>query len=209
MPITQSRMLELLDAAHDYQQALQQVAEFVEQQQRHVEAGRITPEQAYQQIAIAVQPSFLLQEPVLSPTILILEAKHFKAFRKKNDSAKESMRRARAGLPRTPSKFSHSNNAPESIRAVHAQTQKRHESTATANRSAQARELSWAARSAAAREAAGQAEDLDESEDFIIDSVEPTTSPPAPAIDVSDDEIERFTAQAIAEAEYQERYGKK
>jgi hypothetical protein len=87
MPITQNRMLALISACQDYQQALLELG------QRLITAlGEGTPETLE---PLAEQPQLLLRRPVETTTTLRLEIAHFKRNERRNVRIAEKMRRKR------------------------------------------------------------------------------------------------------------------
>lgn len=95
MPITQSRMLSLLAAARDYQQALARVTDYIDQSINDISRGRKTPEQALNSILANSRPGLLLMHPTESPTVLQLETVHFTRERKRNERKAEKARENR------------------------------------------------------------------------------------------------------------------
>lgn len=104
MPITQARMLSLLAAAQDYQQAFQTIMEKAEHIRSYLLARQITPEQACEQYEKATLPLLLLQYPYDSPVVLRFESLHFAKEKKRNDrkaaKARENRLADSTGQPR-------------------------------------------------------------------------------------------------------------
>lgn len=120
MPITQSRMLQLLHAAQDYQQGFNDTFQALADHAAMVRDGKETVEEGFSHITQSLRPEFLLARPLESPSILILETKHFKTFARKNVKSAAWQREKRellaAGLPiPPPKKTAHKRTAPASI----------------------------------------------------------------------------------------------
>lgn len=104
MPITQSRVLSILGAAQDYQQAALQIIDFIAQQVDNVQSGKLTAEQAFRLIAIDATPQLILKYPNESEQVLRDELKHFRRHVRENTRKAEKMRINREcdklGIPR-------------------------------------------------------------------------------------------------------------
>ncbi len=96
MPITQNRMLLLLKAAQDYQQALESVIENLNQQSHMVSTGQRTLESAWELAVIGINPIILLSDPVQSAKTIMAEAIHFNANHAQNVKKAEKARISRA-----------------------------------------------------------------------------------------------------------------
>lgn len=121
MPITQSRMLDLLHAAQDFQQAFDDMFRYIGQQRERVEQQQITKEQAFDNLAFQVKPEYMLSRPMESPVTVLLETKHFSMFARKNEKSAKWQRSKREALaigappPEHRAKTAHSNTAPAHI----------------------------------------------------------------------------------------------
>lgn len=97
MPITQSRVIAIISAALDYQQASTAFTAVIRQQGRHVASGRMTPAEALEAIlAYAEQPTGFLQRPIESATTIAVEHRHFTSHARANAYAADRMARSRA-----------------------------------------------------------------------------------------------------------------
>ncbi len=96
MPITQDRMLSLLAAGEDYQQALERYWVVAQSTRQRVAAGQITAQQGFDLLAIETRPEWLLKYPYDSPAVLKLEHLHFKRESKRNKRKAEKARENRA-----------------------------------------------------------------------------------------------------------------
>lgn len=97
MPITQNRILALIDAARDYQQAWRKAVQFFAGQASAIQAGLTTHEQAWAQLAIIMQSHIALESPITTTETLARETEHFRtAFKKNIQSAK--WQRTKRGL---------------------------------------------------------------------------------------------------------------
>ena len=94
MPITQERMLALIYAAADFEQAYEKFRQFTILQNQHVKAGRVSAETAIQLCADAVELHHFLVRPVESQLTIRQEAKHFTAS-KQRENARRAARQAR------------------------------------------------------------------------------------------------------------------
>lgn len=114
MPITQSRMIALIQAAQDYQRALDQVTEMIEMQRQLVEEGQRTHQQACEILFLSAHAKFLLSQPVESALTILAEARHFKLNQRRNDrkAAKARDRRSPGLRPQ------YSTTAPRSIHSA-------------------------------------------------------------------------------------------
>lgn len=95
MPITQARMLSVLAAARDYQQALNRVGDYIEQSLLEHEKGRLTIEQCITRILTHSRPSLLLAHPEQSYEVISKETAHFSRERRRNERKAEKLREDR------------------------------------------------------------------------------------------------------------------
>ncbi len=95
MPITQARMLSLLAAAEDYAQAMNRFARIANITKARVESGQISPESAFDLIAVESLQS-LLEHPMESNTVIKMERFHFNKEAKRNARKAEKMAENRA-----------------------------------------------------------------------------------------------------------------
>lgn len=104
MPITQARMISLIGAAQDYQQALARLAERIEQYGLDTERGTISHRQALEILRLESQPHLVLSFPLESPVIIGTEAKHFKLNGRRNArkaaNLRENREHEKLGLPK-------------------------------------------------------------------------------------------------------------
>ena len=104
MPITQERILSLLAAAVDYQQALERYWIIAQSTRQRVGAGQLTPQQGFDLLAIETRPEWLLQHSYDSPAVIKLEQLHFKREAKRNTrkaaKARENRDADKRGEPR-------------------------------------------------------------------------------------------------------------
>lgn len=83
MPITQDRMLALISAAADYQQALQRACKFVSDAQHSIRLGA-DPIETVEELAGLIKEAGLLRNPLKSHSTILLEEQHFKKEKHKN-----------------------------------------------------------------------------------------------------------------------------
>lgn len=96
MPITQDRMLALIDAADDYRYALEGLIEQIET----IRAAKAANQDYREAIAFLLQPpriASMLHDPVRTATTLATERAHFKAAKNRNIRHADYLRRKRAG----------------------------------------------------------------------------------------------------------------
>ena len=98
MPITQPRMLSLINAAQDYQKALQRLCQEINLQSQLYPKD---PQLSYL-AALAIEAS-LLDSPTESPKAIALEVVHFQRVWKRNNrtAIKQAQRRGRSITTRT------------------------------------------------------------------------------------------------------------
>lgn len=105
MPILQSRMIALIDAGKDYQQALRKLIRQIEF--ADIEAQKLGTEPSLsllneelkgivQGIVVSAQELFLLKHPLDSGRVLDLEEAHFCASKTRNEASKRWIQRKRA-----------------------------------------------------------------------------------------------------------------
>lgn len=103
MPITQSRMLSLIGAALDYQQAMDRFFELAQTLRADVQSGGKTEAEAFNILAINLRPELLLNYPLDSPLVIRLEQEHYRRESRRNarkaQKARENKAAAQAGLP--------------------------------------------------------------------------------------------------------------
>lgn len=104
MPIKQDRMLSLLAAARDYQLGLEKFFEMGQDIRGRVANNELTAKQALDLLIPGIRPELLLRFPYESPTVIMLESRHFAKERKRNERKAQKLREnrqaARLGLPR-------------------------------------------------------------------------------------------------------------
>ena len=88
MPITQDRMLALIAAGEDYQQALAQARELITTNRNRVLDGQISPQDAINLLSQFIVPELLLKSPSRSESTLYIERKHFNSNAARNERAK-------------------------------------------------------------------------------------------------------------------------
>src|SRR5258708_19099946 len=87
MPITQDRMIALLNAGIDYQQAFDRSIEILKEEFEKGENGEITWEQAAWNMHILVSPTGLLAKPIQSYSIIQVERAHWRSNARRNINA--------------------------------------------------------------------------------------------------------------------------
>lgn len=97
MPITQDRMLALLAAAQDYQQAWDRAEAFAQTVQRSLDERRITTQEACAQLLLVLTSQMQLQRPTMTATTIAEERIHFRIFKQRNIRAAERQRLRRGG----------------------------------------------------------------------------------------------------------------
>lgn len=95
MPISQPRMLTLIQAALDYKQALETIEQVVASNTARVRAGAITPAEYIDIISGMVSSYLLLKYPTKSPAAILIEQAHFRRNGKQNTAAAARQRRRR------------------------------------------------------------------------------------------------------------------
>lgn len=102
MAITQTRIISLINAGRDFQQALEKLISQIESLRSEVESGVTKPESALEILYLNAGPGLLIN-PAASKTTLLAEHKHFKANIRRNLRSKakqEKKRRDQGILPR-------------------------------------------------------------------------------------------------------------
>lgn len=107
MPITQTRMIDLINAGLDYQQALQFACKLIREARENIYAGADSIKEI-DDLAILADESALLSNPTASGIVIQLERRHFKQNASRNITRRNLLRAARSTLnPRS--------TAPESL----------------------------------------------------------------------------------------------
>jgi hypothetical protein len=88
-------MISLLEAAEDYQQALQRVEELFRNIRSYVRAGTMTEAEALANLELMTSPAALLSSPMTSPVAIAVERRHFNSNAKANIRAKKKQERKR------------------------------------------------------------------------------------------------------------------
>lgn len=97
MAITQDRMLKLLAAAEDFDQALRGAREIVDKELKNEAEGRVSAKEALQNIDLLFSRAYLLERPEESFAALVREKTHFsKARIRANAREAERMAQRRA-----------------------------------------------------------------------------------------------------------------
>jgi len=102
MPITQDRMLALLESALDYQQGLLHLTEYISQVLNSVERGDLTINQGFANICAGAQAHLLLRDPFQSVETITAEKVHFSHARLARNNrvrAMQESKRRLAGVP--------------------------------------------------------------------------------------------------------------
>lgn len=105
MPITQSRMLALIRAGQDYQQALAQLTEFIRAEHQRVQNSQLEASAALASIYMVANGEMGLATPTTSAVTLAVEAKHFRDHQRGNNRRKQRQeaRRGTSGGGNAPS----------------------------------------------------------------------------------------------------------
>lgn len=98
MPISQERMLSLIEAGEDAMAALARGETLVRREVENVAEGRMTAEDALGNIAGMLKSSLLLEHPVATAVTLSTERRHFAKFGRHNQQVRDRMRKKRGGL---------------------------------------------------------------------------------------------------------------
>lgn len=101
MAILQTRMIALINAATDYQQAFNTLCQFIHQQAQAIQDGLSTPEQAWLSIEPQASPRILLQRPTESASALAVEHYHFTKNARRNAyiANRAAAKRQKQGTP--------------------------------------------------------------------------------------------------------------
>lgn len=103
MPIAQSRMLALIAAAEDYEQAWIKVRNAYNNIAENINAGILTIEQAWPELDFMFTSQLFLSDPEGTLKTIARESAHFKATSKRNQKSAQWQREKRNGRqPRTP-----------------------------------------------------------------------------------------------------------
>lgn len=97
MPIIQTRVIALIDAALDYQQALRQVLSAIREHKMSILYGRETVEDAFAFIERYVE-EHLLQDPLHTPQTISIEHYHFQKNKHRNEKAAQRELEKRGGV---------------------------------------------------------------------------------------------------------------
>lgn len=95
MAITQLRMLALIDAALDYQRAIQRAEKFVSDAWFNVRQQNADPTEELSTLMTLIQELGLLSKPKESPIIIQLEQRHFRKTASANERRMAHLRRKR------------------------------------------------------------------------------------------------------------------
>lgn len=95
MPITQDRMLSLIGAAQDYEQALTGLVETINSFHTRALRGELSVEDALSSLAANSHPGMLLKYPLDTPVVLRIEATHFAREKRRNARKAEKLRENR------------------------------------------------------------------------------------------------------------------
>jgi len=104
MPITQQRLLAILESAEDHEAAVRKASQIARRERDLALAGRQSAEEALANIALFLDDaSQLLTRPVASATAIALERAHFTPTRvKDNERERARVARRRAAQVRRP-----------------------------------------------------------------------------------------------------------
>lgn len=97
MPISQARIIALINAGTDFEQALYTAVRLIQSECANHKAGRVAAEGALSNIRNMIQPVGLLSNPLNSPKILALEKRHFEQNARRNNRAAAKMAAKRKG----------------------------------------------------------------------------------------------------------------
>lgn len=93
MPITQSRMIDLINAAADYQRGLEALIDFIHQQ---CQDGTSSASEALAAIQLMANQASLLKNPQASASRIALETYHFHHNARRNDRVRLKRRQPKA-----------------------------------------------------------------------------------------------------------------
>ena len=101
MAILQSRMMAVINAGLDYQQALETILERFRLNKERISQGRMSYQQAYEDFESIASTRILLQRPTQSPTALAVEHYHFTRNARRNAkvAAHQAELRRLQGIP--------------------------------------------------------------------------------------------------------------
>lgn len=95
MPITQDRMIAVLNAAQDYEQALQRAVALIRTHAQQAKDGVITWQEAMENTVMLVSAQALLTRTITTNKTLGAERQHFKAFARRNERSAKRMKEKR------------------------------------------------------------------------------------------------------------------
>lgn len=95
MPITQQRMINLINAASDYEQAFNQAVSIISRINKQARDNQLSIPEALLEIDQAIRHVGLLVHPIDSSKIIALERAHFKSVARTNDKAANKQERKR------------------------------------------------------------------------------------------------------------------
>ena len=102
MPITQSRMIALINAASDFEEALFQSCRLVRTERQLFKTGNKSAEEALEIIAATLDEKFMLSDPMNSAKVLGIERAHFKStLVARNNRARDKQEVIRRGQSHT------------------------------------------------------------------------------------------------------------
>lgn len=97
MPITQNRMLALISAAQDFQQAWRKAQDQFDLITARNQAGEITLEDAWNETGLLMASQLQLEHPIQSNVTIATEVKHFQHARSRNIKTARWQRERRHG----------------------------------------------------------------------------------------------------------------
>ena len=116
MPITQSRMMALVNAAQDYKNALRSAQQIVKTNLIAARQGRASAADALEQIGLMVTEFGLLQHKIESAETIAIESKHFsRSVIHRNERSKQRQRELR-GTPELTRHETEAKHSPEIYR---------------------------------------------------------------------------------------------
>lgn len=92
MPITQERMIALIHAAQDYQQALDNAIRSTIYELQALQEGRKTPAECVAYLGVVLNPAGLLRNRLTTEMTIALEAQHFTREFASNQRARDKQR---------------------------------------------------------------------------------------------------------------------
>lgn len=104
MPITQNRMLDLIEAAQDYRQAWTNGVNQFAKEQSNIEAGLETYEQAWFNLGLLLRSVTALQNPIKTTETIAKEIEHFRISYRKNITS-ANWQRAKRGAETHPIEY--------------------------------------------------------------------------------------------------------